>query len=330
MGGPPERVCGIGRARSVFDAWDFSLGDAPADRPSTESAYHSYLHFIPRVEVRELSCQVEGPRREEELEDRAFRKEEAIAPDVASVDERTKIGLLQPEHRQRRFPRKEEPPLPVCPHLRLPQRTRHLKTRLFVHASFLCLDCKRPCRFRRRVLRYSLLSPNRPRPRILPVRCDRPSFCPFRRHCRRRPRRSQNDRCFHFPRPIPIQTGHLYFFLQTFSHPPILRRQASLPKTREFASFPHSRVHSCFRHGLLPGPPGSGHPQKSSVASPRNPPRRSTNSTLPFWARVDFAQHSLYLNEPKVYKPASEIVLTSPRLRPSSTLKSSFTTRLSV
>ena len=48
----------------------------------------------------------------------------------------------------------------------------------------------------------------------------------------------------------------------------ILRRQASLPKTREFASFPHSPVHSCFRHGLLPGPPGSGHPPKGSVASP--------------------------------------------------------------
>jgi hypothetical protein len=110
----------------------------------------------------------------------------------------------------------------------------------------------------------------------------------------------------------------------------ILRRQASLPKTRELASFPHSRVHSCFRHGLLPGPPGSGHPPKWSVASPRNPPRRSTNSTLPFCARVDFVQDSLYPNELKVYKPASKVVPTSPRLHPSSTLKSSFTTRLSV
>jgi hypothetical protein len=39
----------------------------------------------------------------------------------------------------------------------------------------------------------------------------------------------------------------------------ILRRQPSLPKTRELASFPRSRVHSCFRYGLLPRQPGSGH-----------------------------------------------------------------------
>jgi hypothetical protein len=99
-----------------------------------ESAYRLYLHFIPRVEVRKLSLQIEGPWRVGEFEDRAFRKEEVIASDAApksQADERTKIGLLQPELRQRRFPRKGELPLPVCSHLRLPQRTHHLKNPAF-------------------------------------------------------------------------------------------------------------------------------------------------------------------------------------------------------
>ena len=60
-GVPLGRTYGIGRARSAFDIRDFNLGGTRADRPSTESAYHLYLHFIPRVEVRELSLQVEGP-----------------------------------------------------------------------------------------------------------------------------------------------------------------------------------------------------------------------------------------------------------------------------
>jgi hypothetical protein len=136
---------------------------------------------------------------------------------------------------------------------------------------------------------------------------------------------------FHFSVRSRSEPGSFISFFKpsrTLRH--ILRRQASLPRTREFASFPHSRVHSCFRHGLLPGPPGSCHPPKWSAAFPRNPPRRSTNSTLPFCAPVDFVQDSLYPNELRVYKPASKVVPRSPRLQPSSTLKSSFTTRLSV
>ena len=85
-----------------------------------------------------------------------------------------------------------------------------------------------------------------------------------------------------------------------------------------------------FRHGLLPGPPGSGHPPKWSVASPRNPPRCRTNSTLPFCAHVDLVQDLLHPNELKVYEPASKVVPTSPRLHLFSTLKSSFTTCLFV
>ena len=110
----------------------------------------------------------------------------------------------------------------------------------------------------------------------------------------------------------------------------ILRHQASLPKTREFASFPHSRIHSRVQTRTASRSTRFRPSSEMVRCSPWNPPRRSMNSTLPFCARVDLVQDSLYPNELKVYKPAAKVVPTSPRLHPSSTLKSSFTTRLSV
>jgi hypothetical protein len=289
--------------------------------------------FIPRVEVQELSLQVEGPRRVEEFEDRAFRKEEVITSDAASksqVDGRTKIGLLQPEHRQRRFP--GEPPLPVCPHLRLPQRTRHLKTRLFIHTSFLCLDCKRPRRFRRRVLRYSLLSSPPTSPQNSPSTVRQTRFLPLPPALPTLAT-SLSERPMLSFLPSDLDPNRAPLFLPSNLLAPSVissvARQA-IPRPGNSHLFLTLVSTLVFRRGLLPGPPGSGYPPKYSIASPRNPPRRSTNSTLPFCACVDFVQDSLYPNELKVYKPTSKIVPTSPRLHPSSTLKSSITAHLSV
>jgi hypothetical protein len=215
-----------------------------------------------------------------------------------AMNGRRSIGL-QPEHRQRRFPRKGEPPLLVCPHLRLPQRTCHLKTRLFVHASFLCLDCKRPCRFRRRVPCYSLLSSPPTSPQNSPSTMRRNRFLPL-------------------PPPLPTSATSLSE-QPMFSFPPsdldpnraplILPSNLLAPSVISFVArqaFPrpgNSRLFLTLVPTLVSDTDYFHVNQvpailwNSPLLPPRNPTRRSTNSTLPFCACVDLSRtHCTLMN----------------------------------
>jgi hypothetical protein len=113
-----------------------------ADRPSTEFACRLYPLFRSSNRGRSGNSRSRQMIHGEGYEDRAFQGRLGIHGRIQKDDQRTKIDL----DLQLKLPS----PLPLCPRLRLPQRTRHVKTR---PVSALRPQAQTTSRFCRRVLR---------------------------------------------------------------------------------------------------------------------------------------------------------------------------------